>query len=327
MKLLLASTFILFSALLTAHEPRKLGADLDDADSASLNNHSRMILLPLASGAEDRKAWQFPQELRPQLQSRLERFLKAQEDGNWEEVAQMLGSYRRGNQYLEYTPEHKACFIAQMKTMPMVAFDFSVQESPFSSEIMFTPAGRRWWTLVGEGSFRKGAEIIKHRASLVAYRDQNDWYFTPPPFDDNAWAREHLGPEEIARDHGGEVELIAPPGFPIEVVDLHVFIDPEDPASRKVRFRLHNKADKRITAYSFEISDAKGRGSISVGTGAAPDAIEPGGLSRVWEENYAAYLYWCEGESPMRIKLQDVTFAGGASFSTNPPSTSDRQEK
>ena len=241
MKLLLASTFILFSALLPAHGQQKLGADTDVAAHVGLRNHFRMMLLALNSGTEDRKAWQFPQELRPQLQSRLERFLKAQEEENWEEVTQMLGRYRRGNQYLEYTWEHKACFVAQMKTMPMVAFDFSVLESPFSSEIMFTPAGRRWWTLVGEGSFRKGAETIKQRTSLVAYRDRDDWYFTPPPFDDDAWAREHLGPEKIARDHGGEVELIAPSGFPLEVVDLHVFIDPEHLASRKVRFRLHNK--------------------------------------------------------------------------------------
>jgi len=308
MKLLFASTFILFSALLPGQEQQKLGADTD-------------------AGAEDRKAWQFPQELRPQLQSRLERFLKAQADGNWKEVTQMLGRYRRGNQYLEYTPEHKACFVTQMKTMPMVAFDFSVRESPFSSEIMFTPAGRRWWTLVGEGSFRKGGETIKQRTSLVAYRNRDDWYFTPPPFDDDAWALAHLGPEEIARDHGGEVELIATSGFPLEVVDLHVFIDPEHPASRKVRFRLHNKTAKRVTAYSFEISDARRRGSISVGTGAVRDAIEPAGLSRVWEENDAAYLYWCEGEARMRIELQDVTFADGASFPTKPLSAGDQQKK
>jgi len=307
MKLLFASTFILFSALLPGQEQQKLGAGTD--------------------AGEDRKAWQFPQELRPQLQSRLERFLKAQADGNWKEVTQMLGRYRRGNQYIEYTPEHKACFITQMETMPLVAFDFSVRESPFSSEIMFTPAGRRWWTLVGEGSFRKGGETIKQRTSLVAYRDRDDWYFTPPPFDDDAWARAHLGPEEIARDHGGEVELIATSGFPLEVVDLHVFIDPEHPASRKVRFRLHNKTAKRVTAYSFEISDARRRGSISVGTGAVRDAIEPAGLSRVWEENDAAYLYWCEGEARMRIELQDVTFADGTSFPTKPLSAGDQQKK
>src|ERR1051326_4559158 len=127
--------------------------------------------------SQDRKPWQFPQELRPRLQSRLDRFLKAQSDGNWEEVALMLGKYRRANQYLEYTTEHKACFIAQMKTLPMIAFDYAVQESPFSSEIFSIPPGRRWWTLTGEAVFRKGADTIKHRTAMIAYRDEDDWYF------------------------------------------------------------------------------------------------------------------------------------------------------
>ena len=286
-----------------------------------------IFLLVSDANSQDRKPWQFPEELRPQLQSRLDRFLKAQAEGNWEEVAQMLGKYRRANQYLEYTPEHKACFLAQMKTMPMVAFDFTVQESPFSSEIFSTPPGRRWWILKGEAAFRKGVDTIKHRTSLIAYRDEDNWFFTPPPFDDDAWARAHLAPGEISRDRADQVELVATSGFPLEIVDLHVFIDPNHLATRHVQFRLHNKTDKRVTAYSFEIGDAKRRGSISVGTGATRDTIEPGGLSRVWDENDTAYLYWCEGEARMRIELQDVTFADGTSFPANSPSAVERHQK
>lgn len=283
------------------------------------------MLMPASNGQES-KAWQFPQELRPQLQTRLERFLKAQAEGNWEEVAQMLGKFRRANQYLEYSPEHKACFISQMKTMPMVSFDFTVQETPFSSEIFSTPPGRRWWTLIGEASFRKGADTIKRRSSLVAYRDQNDWYFTPPPFDDDAWARASLASDELSRDRAGDVELVAPAGFPLGIVGLHVFIDPAHLSSRKVQFRLHNKTDQRISGYAFEISDTKNRGTISVGTGAPRDAIEPGGTSRVWEENPTAYLYWCEGEARMRIVLQDVYFADGTTWSEKHPAETKTKE-
>lgn len=285
--------------------------------------------LHLSSTAQVRKPWEFPTELRPTLEARLSLFTDAQAEGRWDDVARLLGEYRRGiSGYLLYTSVHRACLIQQMKAAPMVAFTFTVQESPFSSELLTTLAGRRWWTLVGEGVFRVGAETVTRRTWVTAYRDRDEWYFTPATyFDDDAWARVHLTAEELAADQRGRVDLLVPPDCPLELVALHVFIDAKHVSSRQVRFRLRNKTAERVTGYSFEISDERQDGSISVGTGASKDAIEPGGLSRTWQEDYSAYSYWCEGETRMRIEIQDVTFANGTVWKAPRSSMRDKSLK
>jgi len=175
------------------------------------------------------------------------------------------------------------------------------------------------------GGFPRGIGRCKRRSSIIAYRDRGDWYFTPQSIDDEAWARAHLSAGEIAADRKDRVRLELARGCPVEIVDLHVFVNPNRLSSRLLEFRLHNKTDKRITGYSFEIGDERGDGSISVGTGAPRDAIEPRGLSRKWEEDYAAYLYWCEGESTMRIEVQSVTFADGSTW--NAPGIATNHQK
>jgi hypothetical protein len=267
----------------------------------------------LTCAAQGEKPWQLPAALRPSLEARVNLFTDAQAEGRWDQVALLLGDYRRaGNYYLRYTPAHKACLIMQMKAAPMIAFTFTVQESFFSSEILTTPPGRRWWVLVGEGVFRVGTDTVTRRILVTAYRDRDDWYFTPATyFDDEVWARTHLTDKEVAADHKDQVDLLVPPDCPLELVALHVLIDARNISSRHVQFQLHNKSSEQVIAYSVEISDERQDGSIYFGTGASKDAIEPGGLSRKFEENYSAYSYWCEGEARMRIEIQDVTFANG----------------
>ena len=276
---------------------------------------SFLALLAPAAITQSIKPWEFPPTLRPTLDARLRLFTRAQAEGRWDEVGQLLGRYRRtqGGK-LAYTPIHKACFISQMKSSPMTAFEFTVQESPFSSEILSTPLSSKWWTLTGEGVFGPGPEILKRRTWVVAYRDHGDWYFTPEAFDDDAWARQRLTSEDLVRDRGNDVNVVVAPRSPLEFADLHVFIDLDDMASRKISFRLRNRTKKLVRGYSFAISSDRHDGEISVGTGAPENAIEPMGFSRKWEENYSVYTYWCEGESRMSIELQDVEFADGTSW-------------
>jgi hypothetical protein len=196
----------------------------------------------------------------------------------------------------------------------MIAFTFTVQEYPYSTEILSTPAGKRWWALVGEGTFRNASGIVKRPSSVTAYRDRGDWYFTPHYLDDEAWARAHLTAEQLAADYKDHVDQLLAPGCPLDIVDLHVFINPERVSSRLVQFRLRNKTDKRVKGYCFEISDQRHDGAIGVGTGDRRDAIEPLGDSRMWEEDYDAYVYWCQGESRMRIEIQSVLFSDGVTW-------------
>ena len=272
------------------------------------------LVYPCRAVAQGEKPWVFPSDLRPRLESRLHQFTQAQADGRWDDVAVLLGAYRRGFNYLPYTPAHKACLISEMQTSPMIVFTFTLREYPYSTEILSTPAGRRWWILAGEGTFQEASGLVKRQASVTAYRDRGDWYFTPNYLDDDAWARLHLTAEQLAADLKDRVDLILAPDCPLDIVDFHVFINPKSLSSRQIEFRLRNKTDKPVKGYCFEISDEKRDGSISVGTGAPRDAIEARGLSRTWKEDYSLYLYWCQGETRMHIEIQAVYFSNGLTW-------------
>ena len=259
--------------------------------------------------AQDEKPWQFPAALRPSLDDRLKEFMAAQADGQWDRVAHLLGDYYRAGSYLRYTAARKSCLIMQLKAAPMIAFTFDINESSFSSELLTTPPGRRWWTLVGEGTFRVGIETVKRKTSITAYRDANDWYFTPATyFDYEVWARTHLSAKKVAADPKNDLDLLVPPDCPLEVVDLRVKIDEKDSSLRRIQFRLRNKSPQPVDTYSFEISDERKDGSISVST---PEFIEPGAFSRKWDETHSVQSFWCEPEPRTYLKIEDVNLSDG----------------
>ena len=275
--------------------------------------------------AQEEKPWQFPAALRPSLDDRVKVFMAAQAEGRWDQVVLLLGDYYRAGSYLRYTPTRKACLIMQLQAAPMIAFTFNVQESPVSSEILSTPPARRWWTLIGEGTFRVGIDKVTRRTSITAYRDANNWYFTPATyFDYKVWARTHLPAKKVAADPKDELDLLVPPDCPLEVVDLRVTIDEKDSSSRRIQFRLRNKSSQRVDAYSFEISDERQEGSISV---SAPEFIEPGAFSRKWDENPSVYSFWCEAEPRMRLKIEDVALSDGTVWKSERSSTAEKPPK
>jgi hypothetical protein len=264
------------------------------------------------SSAQERNAWQFPSELRPSLDARLMQFLTAQSDGRWDDVSTLLGDYRFGyfGGSLRFTKFHKTCLISAMKKFPMIHFDYAIRESPYSSEFLTNPAGRKEWPLEGDGTFQTGNKVVKQKTWLAAYRAGGDWFFSPPV--DAAGSQ--LSREELLRDRKGEIDLPSRPDSPLEVIDLHVFIDPKDTRSRDIRFRLRNKTDKVVARYGYKISDAHKQGSISFGTGAQRDAIEPNGTSHEFHESYASSLYRCEGEARIQVEIDNVGFADGTEW-------------
>jgi len=266
------------------------------------------------STAQEKQAWQFPAELKPALEIRLNSFLSAQADGRWQDIPYLLGDYRRGyfSGYLKFTQSHKTCLVSEMQKFPMVSFNYTIQDSPYSSEILMTPAGRRWWRLVGEGTFRIGTKIITQQTWLIAYRDRGDWFFSPPNLDGAEAIRDRQ--KEAPKDRRDQVDLLISPDCPLEVVDLRVLDDPGNPAARDIYFRLHNKTDMTVTRYGYEITDDHGKGSVSFGTGAQKDAIAPNGVSREFHENDVVYQYWCEGEARTRIKVDHAALSDGTEW-------------
>jgi len=249
------------------------------------------------------------------MDSRLQQFTNAQAGGRWDEVGRLLGSYRRGNSgYMRYTESHRECLTQTLKKYPLIGFDYRIQESPYSSEILFTPSNRRWWTLIGEGTFKTASGLIKQKTFLVAYRDGDEWFFTPPPYDN---APSKISADEVALDRKDDVVLRIPSDAPIEVVDLHVHIDPNSASLRNIEFKFRNKTSKKITAYSFVIDDDRRDGSMSVGTGAEKDWIVPYGDSRIWKESTNLFLYRCQGERPIRLTVEDVTFEDATTWKWN----------
>jgi len=200
-----------------------------------------------------------------------------------------------------------------MKASPMVSFNYRIQEGPFSSELLTTPPNRRWWTLTGDAGFRTASGVKNRQISLVAYRDGESWFFTPPPID-NLLLNTEVTAQELAADRASKVEVRIPPDAPIRLVDLHVHIDAKDFAFRNVEFKFYNQTDKKIKGYSFVLADERDDGSISVGAGEERDAIMPLSESRVWNENYAAFLFLCEGEPKIHIEVNYVMFADGTTW-------------
>jgi hypothetical protein len=252
-----------------------------------------------------------PDDLRPSLDARLSTFVQAQNDGKWELVASMLGRYRRGGagDHL-YTPQQKACPVSQTRAFPMISFtDPRVR---FSTEILSMPAGRRWWFLSGEAVFG-GKSPGKRSTTVVAYRHEGEWYFTPPNFDDY-WARTQIAETDLATDHGNEVEVERTPDSPLEVLDLRVFIDKGEPSIRDVKFKLRNRTVKKVTAFVINIySNADGSTGLSMGQN-----IDPGGVLEV-NTSSSRYVYFCDGVNKDRVVVDSVSFADGSEWHSRKP--------
>lgn len=267
--------------------------------------------------AQTDKPWQFPEILRPQLDARLQTFTEAQANGDWKTVEDLLGKYRRGGSYLTYTPSHRACLIEEMKRFPMIGFEYKVQDRFFSDEILTTAPERRWWTLVGDATFRQDGKETKRQMYLVAYRDRGDWYFTPPPID-NATAASHFTPAQLAADlaQSDKVVLRVADDSPLKVTGLHVFTDSKNVLSRTVKFRLRNTTGKRVTGYTYRISDSTDDGDEIAGLGDQKDWIEPWAESREFDEDDVTGYYWCEGQGNVKtiIEIQNVRFEDGSEW-------------
>jgi hypothetical protein len=270
------------------------------------------LLLAGANSIHAQRAWTaIPPDLRASLQQRLDAFTHAEEAGQWDKVATMLGRYRRGGSGdLLFTPEHKQCFVSQLKTMPMTAFTFAFKEVAASTEIISKPIGERWWYLNGEGVFRASDGELKNRTTVVAYRDNGQWYFTPQNYD-RYLESTHATNVDANVDLRDEVNVVNITKCPLEIADVHVHADEKSPSEHHLTFILRNKSSRRVKGFFLGLYQTGG--SVQYGAGAV---IEPGG-TRADKLTYSSYRYFCEGVPKRRFVVDSVRFDDGSEWAPN----------
>jgi hypothetical protein len=246
-----------------------------------------------------------PEDLRPSLKSRLALFTQAQAEGRWDLVASMLGRYRNGSRSNPYTEAHKECLISQMQAFPMTSL--TVKDYRFSTEILSAPLSRRWWYLVGDAVFKTQSGEQKQSAEIVAYRDNGDWFFTPPNYDEY-WEGTHLTDADFAADYSNEIEIQPDATSPLEILDLRASIDRKYPSIRRLTFKLRNRSSKKVSGFDLRLfSDG---GSVQYGSGCD---MEPG-ASRDEKMDSSRYVYFCNGIKKDKFVVDSVQFADGSEW-------------
>src|SRR4029453_3569380 len=99
---------------------------------------------------------------------------------------------------------------------------------------MTTPAESRWWYLSGPATLKNvGSEA--RSVTVLAYRDEGDWFFTPQDLD-REWETAHITEAQRAADYSSQLKLDNDPGCPLEVRDVRVGMDKTYPSLRNVSF-------------------------------------------------------------------------------------------
>ena len=249
-------------------------------------------------------AGRLPEALRPSLLARLGQYTQAQAEDQWDTVALMLGRSRGGGRVaMPYTPAHRACLIEQMKSMPLISFE--LKSEMFSTEILSTPPSQRWWYLNGDAVFKVNGTEQKAQTSFIAYRENGQWYFAPPNYDE-LWEKTHLTNADRSADYADEIVIHRTANCPLEVLDLHAHLDKTYPSIRNLTFKLKNVSDKQVKGYSLRLYI--NGGDVIYGAGYT---IDPGD-SRDEKMDSTRYSYLCEGIRKDNLVVDEVNFADGS---------------
>ncbi|MGA2051262.1 MAG: hypothetical protein ABSG96_26530 [Terracidiphilus sp.] len=140
--------------------------------------------------------------------------------------------------------------VEQMQMMPMTAFTYKSFE--FSTEILNMPAGKRWWYIGGAATLKINGQEKNSNFRFVAYRDQGQWYFSPPNIDEY-WEKTHLTDADMAADYASEIVIHDNPTCPLEISDLHALLDKQYPSLRNLTFKITNRSKKKVRAYTLRL--------------------------------------------------------------------------
>jgi hypothetical protein len=274
-----------------------------------------------------------PDELQSSLQERLSTFLTAQAAEHWDDVAELLGRCRfgctRGNLY---TDSYKQCLVSRMQEARMLDFDSSIQDPSIcvTTEKEMEPIGeivdrfaaeRSSWYLRGTGRFQTSLEDWLEQTNVIAYRDQGQWYFTPPQWQmQDKWEKAHYTEADFARDRRDEIEVRNSPSSPVEIIDVHAYINRRYPSLRNLTFKLRNKTPKKVTALTVWIHNETITGEEDLSEG----PIQPMGQLAEEDASFPVYIDFCEGVWKHTMLIKDVGFADGSKWLSKQPGKSER---
>lgn len=260
-----------------------------------------------------------PDDLRSSLEKRFSTFVAAQAEGRWDDVAELLGRCRFEctDAKFYYSSSNKQCLVSRMQEVRMLDFDFSIHDLSTCSTEMELPAGtvarfaagQLSWYLIGTGKFQTPSEAWAEQTKVIAYLDQGQWYFIPPQRDmQSKWEKTHYKEADFARDRLEEIEVQNSPSSPIEIADVHAYMDRQYPSQRNLHFKLRNKTSKKVIALSVRIGDKSGAAYFS-----GPYQIAPKRYLAL-EESISAYGDFCDGIWKNAMDIEEVDFDDGSKW-------------
>lgn len=272
-----------------------------------------------------------PDDLQSSLEERFSKFVAAQAEEHWGDVADLLGRCRFGCNHHGnlYTNSYKQCIVSRMQEVRMRAFDFSTQNlsacTPAgvesATEAVIRPIAEQLsWYLNGTGTFQTSSEGWTENTPVIAYRDQDQWYFTPAQWKmQDKWEKAHYTKADFARDRKDEIEVRNSPSSPVEITEVHVYMDRQDASSRNMTFKLHNKTSKKVVALDMGIISDDKSGAVFFGGGTYQ--IEPKGYL-AGEQDFSAYSDFCDGIWKQTMAIDAVDFADGSRWQDKRPAKS-----
>lgn len=262
-----------------------------------------------------------PYDLRSTLETRLATFLTAQAEGQWDDVAQLLG-----NQTFFRERSYKQCLVSRMQELRMVRFDLLTPDLYTCTTRAELPSGavdrvtaeQLSWSVRGTATFQTSTETWLEVTQIRAYRDQGQWFFIPPQQAmQDKWEKIHYIEADFKRDRGDEIEVPNPSSAPIEITNVHVYMNRKYPSLRDIKFTLRNKTSKKVVALGLIIGDKSGSSGMS-----GPYELDAKGQISL-EETVPAYGDFCSGLFKDAMVVEHVSFADGTTWEFKQPAGSE----
>lgn len=280
-----------------------------------------------------------PDDLRASFEERFSKLLASQAEEHWEDVAELIGRCRyKCNSNNLYTSSYKACLVSRMQEVRLVGFDFSIKDlsictatlegtGPATASLSGPAAEQFEWYLTGTARFQTSAEEWMEQTKVVAYLDQGQWYFIPPQSNmQDRWEKAHFTKADFARDRPEEIEVWNSPSSPVEITDVHVYMDRQYPSHRNMTFKLRNKTSKKVRALIIWFHNETVPGEVWLGAG----PIQPKGQRTVEDAGFSPYGDFCEGTWKQTMLVEEVDFADGSKWEfkqrANQSATGSRQD-